>query len=495
MTMPAARIARRAAGAIAAATIAGVAAVFALQDDGFDHWQHRKLFPTCTSCHVGAVTQGRPILPAARSCASCHDGKIRKRVRWAPREGPPHSNLRFTHVDHAEDNARRTGTDSVIACATCHAREGAPWMEVRKAETGPCFACHGLETAHLSAPDSACAACHVPLAEAVTLTRAEIGNFPEPDNHKQADFLERHGKLAGGTKGRPAASKRAGGGVAASCATCHARDFCVTCHVNAPETPAIQALAPDVRSTVLNRKEIGAPASHATYGFAWNHRAQARQSLRACQTCHTRESCLACHIDQPSLVSAMYEAGPGRSAGARVVRRRPDNHGADFTDTHGRMASSKSSTCAACHARTSCLACHRPHAAASSGTSGYHAPGFLQRHPTAAYSRETSCSDCHNSNQFCRTCHEQAGLTARRQLVGGYHDAKQRFALGHGQAARQNLESCVACHAERDCLTCHSALGGRRFNPHGPGFDPDRLRKKNPQQCTVCHGTAIPGGS
>jgi hypothetical protein len=83
----------------------------------------------------------------------------------------------------------------------------------------------------------------------------------------------------------------------------------------------------------------------------------------------------------------------------------------------------------------------------------------------------------------------------RGQLRGiGFHDAKQAFFLNHGQAARQNLESCVACHAESDCLTCHSALGGRRFNPHGPGFDPETLKRKNSQACTVCHGTLIPSG-
>lgn len=75
----------------------------------------------------------------------------------------------------------------------------------------------------------------------------------------------------------------------------------------------------------------------------------------------------------------------------------------------------------------------------------------------------------------------------------GYHDAKRFFIAGHGQAARQSLESCVACHTERDCLTCHSALGGRRFSPHGPGFDPERLRKKNIEVCTACHGVAVPG--
>ena len=77
-------------------------------------------------------------------------------------------------------------------------------------------------------------------------------------------------------------------------------------------------------------------------------------------------------------------------------------------------------------------------------------------------------------------------------LRGGFHDKKQSFLLAHGPAARQSLESCVSCHAERDCLTCHSALGGRRFDPHGPGFDADRMRRRNSQMCTVCHGSAIP---
>ncbi len=39
---------------------------------------------------------------------------------------------------------------------------------------------------------------------------------------------------------------------------------------------------------------------------------------------------------------------------------------------------------------------------------------------------------------------------------------------------------------------CNGPLGGRRFDPHGPGFDAERLRRKNPQMCTVCHGAAIP---
>jgi hypothetical protein len=141
-----------------------------------------------------------------------------------------------------------------------------------------------------------------------------------------------------------------------------------------------------------------------------------------------------------------------------------------------------------------CLDCHRPEATQQSR---YHAQGFLTRHPSAAYAREASCSDCHNPAQFCQSCHQQSGLVATSRIgQAGYHDVFRGFSLGHGQAARQSLESCAACHAERDCTACHSAVGGGfRFNPHGPGFNAARLLSKNPSLCAACHGTAIPGGS
>jgi hypothetical protein len=156
---------------------------------------------------------------------------------------------------------------------------------------------------------------------------------------------------------------------------------------------------------------------------------------------------------------------------------------------HAALAAAGSTTCAGCHVRADCLACHRPDPGAARG---YHPAGFLARHPAAAYARETSCSDCHNPGGFCATCHAAAGLKSSGPLRSGYHDASRFFIAGHGRAARQSLETCTACHAERDCLPCHSALGGRRFDPHGPGFDAAQLRRKNPQMCTVCHGTAIP---
>ncbi len=147
------------------------------------------------------------------------------------------------------------------------------------------------------------------------------------------------------------------------------------------------------------------------------------------------------------------DGGQGRRSSAAVP---PHTATTSPTGTQP-VASAAAKSCTACHARADCLDCHRPNAA--SATPGYHPVGFLSRHPASAYARETSCAECHNTGAFCTDCHQQAGLTAQGALRGGFHDAKQNFLLGHGPAARQSLESCVSCHAQRDCLPCHSADG------------------------------------
>lgn len=457
---------------------------YAQGQDRFDHWQHRDLFPSCTSCHAGVQDGAQTLWPPPGACADCHDGAIKETVSWRPPSATPPTNLRFTHRDHAEAVRRTTRADSLLDCRSCHVEPAADRMQVRLAVAQNCLDCHGIKTVHLAAPDSTCSTCHVPLARAVRLARADVAKFPVPESHKERGFeLEGHGRLARGTRTSP---------VSAACATCHARDFCSACHVNAPEVAAIQALAVDPRSLV-HKAELKAPAGHADPLFLRRHGLAARKAAMSCATCHTQESCLACHVDKPTAALALPAGGPGRGRGAIIRRERPASHGADFSQLHGAPADARPASCDGCHVRPQCLDCHRPNAA--DAPPGYHPGGFLSRHPAAAYTRETSCSDCHNTGQFCADCHVSAGLSAQGPLTAGYHDAKRSFLLGHGQAARQNLESCVACHAERDCLTCHSALGGRRFNPHGPGFDPSTLQRKNSQACTACHGALIPGSS
>ena len=339
-----------------------------------------------------------------------------------------------------------------------------------------CITCHrGLAAAHLEVPDSACATCHVTLAQAARLTRADVAEFPAPPSHEVPGFaLEGHGAAAEASM--------------VSCATCHAREFCVQCHVDAPEQRVIQRLASDPRSLAL-AAHPPTPRSHADPAFLRGHGAAVRRNPADCATCHTQESCFACHLATPRVAAALHAAGPDRGPGARITRRPPPSHEAGYADRHRVAAATAPTTCAGCHARAQCLDCHRPSAAAAPA---YHAAGFLIRHPAAAYARETECSDCHDGRAFCADCHAAAGVVSARTLRGGYHDAKNFFLVGHGQAARQSLETCVTCHAERDCLPCHSALGGRRFSPHGPGFDAERLRRRNPEMCTACHGAAIP---
>jgi predicted CXXCH cytochrome family protein len=121
----------------------------------------------------------------------------------------------------------------------------------------------------------------------------------------------------------------------------------------------------------------------------------------------------------------------------------------------------------------------------------YHPPNFLQRHSAAGFSREVECATCHNTEAFCRSCHVDQGLGTSGRFDTGFHNENPAWVFGHGAAARQGLESCATCHSQRDCLECHSALGGRRVNPHASDFEADRLRKKNPALCLRCHRQSI----
>jgi hypothetical protein len=447
---------------------------------GFDHARHARVFPSCTACHPGAENPDTAFWPEPTRCAACHDGATLPRVSWQPPAAPRPSNLKFVH-DLVPLMTRATPQGPVaLGCRDCHVPVGAGPMDVQRALPERCIECHAPGATHLTA-DTVCSTCHLPLVRAATLRPADIAGFPVPPSHRASGFV------TGGVHGRLATATREP--VAPSCAVCHARDFCLTCHVDGPERAAIQALEPDPRARAIV-VHLPRPPSHDDPSFLSRHGGMVRGNPQQCATCHTQESCLACHAPSQRVGLALHTAGPGRGPGAEPRRAPPPSHRKNFVRDHPSAAAATPSTCAGCHVRTDCLQCHRPNAAA--GPAGYHPAGFLTRHPAAAYNRETRCADCHNTAGFCQSCHVSAGLVAEGSLRSGYHDVSRTFIAGHGQAARQNLESCAACHAERDCLTCHSAVGGRRFNPHGPGFDAERLRRKNPQMCTACHGTTIP---
>lgn len=477
------------AGVLLTVVVSGGALALARSDtkDRFDHQQHAALFPTCTSCHLGAVEAGAPPWPTRAGCEACHDGKTQRYVDWEPEAADEGGNLRFTHAGHAQQVMSANAADSVLAgqCATCHNLAGTPRMAVQHAVVGNCLDCHKVAGEHLAVADTACATCHMPLGESPGLSREDIAAFPVPPSHRAADFAqEGHGRVAG-VPGQP-------GMVAQSCATCHAKNFCVTCHVNAPEVPVIQALAPDERSTAI-AVILPIPASHRESSFERTHGPASKRSSATCATCHTKESCQTCHQGLPPARSQqLASAGPGRGPGAQLQRAAPASHTFEFRDRHGAEASSRPASCQACHAQQTCFSCHVPNGGSSES---YHPAGFLTRHPSAAYNRDASCSDCHNPAQFCQSCHQQSGLVSGIRGLGSknLHDAMPNFIVGHGQAARLNLESCASCHVERDCTRCHAAQPlGFGFNPHGPNWKPQTVGKKNPQLCIACHGS-VPG--
>lgn len=230
------------------------------------------------------------------------------------------------------------------------------------------------------------------------------------------------------------------------------------------------------------------PAPRPQSNLRFDHGTHIGAADNACTDCHVEagssgnvvhlavvEQCRDCHSNSPALKTTSAW------------------HGDAWVAQHQLQAAAAPESCANCHVRADCLECHRPGAA--TGSPAYHPADFLSGHSTWAYSRAVTCGDCHNTSAFCVDCHQSAGLTSKDGIGGNrFHDAMQNFTSNHAQAARQSLETCVACHTQNDCLGCHAATGPGRFSPHGPGFDADRLRDKNPSMCAICHGTNIPGG-
>ncbi len=493
----------------------------------FPHEKHARLFPACESCHDG-IMAGDPATsyPAPVSCAECHDGTRQRRVTWdGPAVAP--SNLRFSHAQHDRVAEKET---PALTCRTCHATgESTTFMAVARATPERCLGCHTHRaTGHLS-DDAACARCHAPLSRAARLSDSAVAAIAIPDGHGRPGFLEEHA---------PASVQDA-----QRCATCHARESCARCHPNVREVAQLASLERDARVARVLRGRPPSyfrPASHGEAKWIVAHGDSAARLPTSCANCHARPSCQACHIGRLAAREVGRLAGPdgdgapgvqlrlaavdvgaragglahphtpvrtGRAGTSDVVppvvpdsaptaRRLPTDtlrapadtsvrlvrlHPADFVDRHGTAASSGQLNCLGCHEERTCTTCHN---GASRGR--FHPFNFLGRHAATAAGRERDCSSCHSTETFCRECHRGQGREARGSGTVAYHDRQPLWLQQHGQAARQEMQSCASCHQQRDCMRCHSDLG-LRVNPHGPGFDAGRMASRNRQLCLACH--------
>ena len=434
--------------------------------DSFPHARHERLFTACESCHEGiARNEWTAHFPSPEVCAGCHNGDLVRRVDWAPH--PPRPTLvRFTHGDHPE-----------IPCASCHsASDTVGFMDVGRAVPDRCVMCHGGEApSHLA--QTSCTPCHGPLPEARDLAAADIARFPKPPSHDSA-WVRNHPQFATGE----------------TCQTCHAREFCASCHANASSVPPIRALGTDARVAALARTRHAVypePATHLAEGWSNRHGLVARQSVVECANCHTRESCYACHLEPGRVppVSQLPRRVAGGAPGVNLAGHRPADHVPGFATQHRTAAAGGDQRCSRCHTPRFCTQCHDGPSAP-----GFHGTDFVQRHSQAAYNQEAECASCHQTQAFCVNCHRQTGMSQpNAPRDASFHDRTSGgvWLYGHGAVARRSIETCATCHAQTFCLQCHSSRQGWGVNPHGPGFNPS-LGDKNPQMCLVCH-TSVPG--
>lgn len=449
------------------------------QEQPFPHAAHEGLFPVCTGCHEAPAPGERPGYPDPGLCAQCHEGGTLPLVTWTGPADVP-SNVAFDHAAHAFD--MEASGASAQSCESCHspAEGGRMALEDRVREEG-CFSCHvSGPDGHFSAGPqgtTACAFCHVPLAGS-RMPVERIATLPVPEDHERGSFLpEDHGASAASGVGR--------------CATCHTQDRCVACHVDA-DNAAIASVPAAPQGMELPPAAAGYPLpdTHRAERFADAH--APRSGVGECSTCHTSNDCRSCHIDAaPTVVTSLPTRAETSAPGVGLARRAPASHESPFfQEAHGTLAGSDDATCATCHTDATCTDCHDGPAGGS-----YHPEGFVGGHSAAAFGRADECASCHETAVFCRSCHVESGLGSQGRPGSAYHDAEPVWLLRHGEAARQNLESCASCHQQRDCVQCHGVLGSFKVSPHQPGFDAAEAWARSPRTCLACHvGNPLSGG-
>jgi predicted CXXCH cytochrome family protein len=441
--------------------------------DTFPHARHEKLFTTCDACHAG-ISSGdtATMMPPPELCAGCHNGDMVRRVDWQPRPRRA-TNLKLDHAPHVAMFAGMEG-GAETACQRCHAQaDSLPFMNVGRARPERCLDCHGQGApSHLA--QLQCEPCHVSLHEAAGLAVATIAAFPKPPSH-DSTWVSNHREAAGG----------------GTCAVCHARNFCASCHVNASSVPAIDSLGADERVASLVRgvrRTYPRPATHARADWPQWHGQVARAGVAECANCHAQESCYGCHRLQERVppVRALPSRVAGGAYGVDLAGIRPADHLPDQLLRHRVTAASGDATCSGCHTQRYCASCHD-----AARAPGFHGANFVQRHGQQAFAAEAECASCHQTQVFCRSCHRMLGRADTRAPTAKFHDAQPGWLFGHGGIARRSIETCASCHAQNFCLTCHSATSGWQINPHGSHFSPS-VSSKNKAMCLICHTAGIP---
>lgn len=221
-------------------------------------------------------------------------------------------------------------------------------------------------------------------------------------------------------------------------------------------------------------------------------------TMRECTSCHQARGastrCASCHLTEPDgVLRTRFDEGwlnpPSWMNGLR--------HDADFWVNHRTIAATGGEQCASCHRERECVECHDGRVR----DRRTHPNDYLSFHAVEARMASDRCTSCHREQSFCATCHLRAGVamsSAPASRGGGrFHRPFEQWSgpivssAHHAMEARRSLNACVSCHAERDCVQCHSvrALGGAGANPHPPGFVAQcgAMLAASSRGCAQCH--------
>ncbi|WNG16739.1 cytochrome c3 family protein [Cystobacter fuscus] len=338
--------------------------------------------------------------------------------------------VRFDHKQHLEAGAE---------CTSCHdsARTSASVKDRNLPGHEECETCHDLDAAKKGAktdPPSACNVCHPGFDATVHLAPPKLDAPPANLNFNHQLHVQKK----------------------VDCATCH-------------------GAMTDVQ--LATRQQL--------------------PKMATCLKCHdghqAPKECGACHLKQPSgRLQLTFPSGILRPMQGDPLGL---DHGPRYEFNHGNRASMDRGTCLSCHTESYCQTCHD----ALQKPLSVHPNDFITLHPVQARQDSTRCSSCHRAQSFCAACHERSGvgqnsdrsLRARNVKVHPDYNAWVEVPgpQHHGVAASRDMQSCVSCHREESCLTCHSGMTGRQINPHPDGFSAacKRVAASNDRACLKCH--------
>jgi hypothetical protein len=359
----------------------------------FNHGQHLALKMACTQCHTKireSTSSADFNFPTGATCDACHGPQHPRPAAEAPRcdlchtrvtqapgpTGPvmrvaatlraPKANLTFDHKRHLALGQ---------ACESCHG----DMSKVRLATVlqlpaeKSCLSCHdGVKATER------CGACHPTDGSGKIVTRsfsdrvapALVPRGPSAWGaaHDLA-FVEDHRGIA---KANPQL-----------CAQCHDNTFCTDCH------------AGSVRPMRIHSGD-----------YLTTHALDARAQTQDCQACHrTQTECLACH-QRVGLDTRGQDARFGVGSPLRFHPAGWDGPPTS-TQSHAFAAQRNISTCASCHTEDSCLACHATTGAATPGLNvSPHGPGFagsIRCSQLAAHNHRV-CLKCHEPGDPRNDC-------------------------------------------------------------------------------------------